>query len=87
MFSPTEATYTVSVYKLIYKNNGWKNRKIIIFLYGYPFTGQIFVNITKSAIITTTKEHAINLSILINVDIGLCGRLECHECDYPLKFC
>ncbi len=84
MFSPTEATYTVSVYKLIYKNNGWKNRKIIIFLYGYPFTGQNVVNITKSAIITTTKEH---VSILINVDIGLCGRLECHECDYPLKFC
>ena len=35
----------------------------------YPFTGQIVVNIT------TTKEHAIHLSILINVDIGLCGRL------------
>ncbi len=35
----------------------------------YPFTGQIVVNIT------TTKEHAINLSILMNVDIGLCGRL------------
>ncbi len=37
--------------------------------------------------ITTTKEHAINLSILIKVDIGLCGRLECHECDYPLLSC
>ena len=32
--------------------------------------------INYAVFITTTKERAINLSILIDVDIGLCGRLE-----------
>ena len=47
--------------------------KIVVSVFGHMLSSTCN-NFTL--IITTTKEHAINLSILINVDIGLCGRLE-----------